>query len=109
MNTEIDLVTKELGTFEVLGKGYLPSWAFPRATPAAGLPPQGQAWRHALQQAPVRPLASSGALSNALPSLHGGVWTGREADGTSDSWEGLIAPRWLGNTSLPPPTICISM
>lgn len=30
-----------------------------------------------------------------------GVWTGREAAEDSDSWEGLIAPLWLGSTSLP--------
>lgn len=108
MNTEIGLVTKELGTFEVLGKCYLPSLGISEGTQQLGCHPS-QAWKTRSQQAPVRPLAGSGALSNALPSLHGGVWTGREADGDSDSWEGLICPRWLGNTSLPPPTICISM
>lgn len=38
----------------------------------------------------------AGALSSLLS-----VWTGRGGRrGTSDSWEGLIAPQWLGSTSL---------
>lgn len=68
--------------------------------PAAGLPCWGQSWRqgaHAPQPGhwQVRCQAQGPcALSKASGQA------GRQPR-TSDSWEGLIAPQWLGSTSLP--------